>query len=158
MICVYCVLSRRSMRNYSMDVVSSGRSQPESPPLPVETSEHTQASSTKSATPSPPPLSQDLLRSPGRSARIPFAGGSTAERLALTRTNSGLRHTTILSEDDCSESAPPPTPMPSSSSASVSGQSLADLSAWEARNTERLAALRTPQGTMEDVNESAQKE
>ena len=150
------------MRSYSMDVVTAGRSQEVSPSLSVESSERSaEPTSAKSATPSPPPLSHDLLRSPGRSARIPFAGGSTAERLALTRTNSGLRHTTMLSEDDCSEGVPPPPlpPLPSSSSP-IDGASgakyLAELSAWEARNTERLAALRTPQSTTEDVNGGAQ--
>ena len=144
-----------------MEVVTASRSQEVSPSLPVETSEcSAEPTSTKSAAPSPPPLSHDLLRSPGRSARIPFAGGSTAERLALTRTNSGLRHTTMLSDDDCSESVPPPPPPLPMSSSHIDGasvtKSLAELSAWEARNTERLAALRTPQSTTEDVNGGTQ--
>jgi hypothetical protein len=93
--------------------------------------------------------SSDPLRSPSRSTHGSFGGGSTAERLAQTRRHSGLGRTAALSggDDGSDELKAPPSPKGASPSFS-----LADLSAWEARNTRRLEDLRTPQTTGDDVS------
>ena len=93
--------------------------------------------------------SSDPLRSPSRSTHSSFGGGSTAERLAQTRRHSGLGRTAALSGGDYGSDELKAPPSPKGASPSFS---LADLSAWEARNTRRLEDLRTPQTTGDDVS------